>query len=289
MSKVSSQALVPASSGTSAIPADHPVFAQQHLIERLARMLHNLSDGEYLMPSKLDQVKAPTAGGAFWSVPSAQSEDGVVAVSAMQVIILHTENRRTYFAHAYGDGAEKSPPVCVSDDGVWGIGEIGDSRPGRLCRTCPKAQFYSAAAEGLTKPGNKSQACRAHLMLYVVPVDSRLDMSVLPVVVRVPPASIGTMSTFLVKEVENKLSLAPHEVVVKLGIKVMESGAIKYSTVVPSIVAPLNEQERQLMHAYQDTLLQFLPPPRRPVGNVTVTEEVPAEGYEVTDGPEIPF
>ena len=110
------------------------------------------------------------------------SPDGPVPVKEVVGIIAYQQMARAYYSRGLDEGGDKGPPDCHSWDLVQGIGD-----PGIACATCPNAQFGSArGGEG------KGQACKQYRMLILVRPES-----LLPVMLRVPPTSLGNLSSYL--------------------------------------------------------------------------------------------
>ncbi len=133
--------------------------------------------GEQISAFDLDRIIVPAGGVTTWTVPTLEGEEEMKALSG---IIVHTKNPRVYWQEDFGGGG--TPPDCVSEDGIEGLGD-----PGGKCAQCALSQF------GTGKSG-RSQACHQRRLLFLVQPDS-----LLPLVIDVPPSSLKPSKKYLLR------------------------------------------------------------------------------------------
>ena len=133
--------------------------------------------GAGLSPFDLDKVKIPSGGGTTWAVPTLEGED---EVKELLGIIVHVQNARAYWAGDFAGG--QTPPDCVSDDAVYGVGN-----PGGECAKCPYAAFGS-------DKNRRGQACKLIQRMFLLQAGATL-----PLVVNLPPGSLKGARKYLLR------------------------------------------------------------------------------------------
>lgn len=141
----------------------------------------NLGGGA-ISAQDLVRVTVPAGGSTTFRVPTLEGEDEKKEVYG---IIIHIKNQRVYWAEPFSGGG--SPPDCISEDNLTGVGE-----PGGNCLTCPFAQFGTAVRQDGNK--GKGQACSQQRLLFVLQPDS-----LLPIAVKAPPSSLKATQSYLVQ------------------------------------------------------------------------------------------
>jgi hypothetical protein len=143
-------------------------------------MRENFGD-DTLSPRDLSRVKIPAGGGVHWLVPSLDDDDGEMSKEVEGVVVAQ-RNTRVFWEKDLDEGGGSQPPDCFSTDGRTGIGG-----PGGNCKTCPHAQFGS-------KEGGKGQRCKQVKEIYLLTPEN-----VLPMVIALPPTSIGNFKKYAAK------------------------------------------------------------------------------------------
>ena len=100
--------------------------------------------------------------------------------------ILHWHNANAYYDEGYTDG--KTPPVCISTDGVRPT-EMRDLEPQHdFCelhgKKCPLNEYGTAINDDGTKGDGK--ACQNTIRLYIL-----VDGEIIPIMIKAPPTSLG--------------------------------------------------------------------------------------------------
>lgn len=196
-------------------------------------------EGDNLSPMDLDRVVIPAGGGTQWCIPTLDGEE----VSAEIVgVLAGIQNCRAYWAQAFeGSG---TPPDCVSEDGLTGVGN-----PGGACQRCPMAAFGSDSR-------GKGQACKQIKRLAML-----RPGSMLPLIVNLPPTSIRPATKYLLRLSGSGLKY--RAVITRITLeKDKNSGGIAYSKAVFAMVGKLTPEQAQVMEDYASSLGSLL---RRPV------------------------
>lgn len=128
-----------------------------------------------------DSVKIPSGGGLAFEI-AGDDPDNPEMVQELVGVIVHHHPASAYWAQAFGSG-ESNSPDCASSDGKVGVmretGEIRD------CATCPYNQYGSAGA---------GKACKNTHHVYLL-----REGEMLPVLLTLPPTSIGNFRDYLAK------------------------------------------------------------------------------------------
>jgi hypothetical protein len=209
--------------------------------EFLETLKENLG-GDDLSPFDLDRVSIPTGGGVAWTIPTI--DGGVDSVKELVGIIIGVQKARAYWRTSFANSGGGSPPDCISDDGITGLGD-----PGGACATCPYAEFGSKLGEdGLTRLAG--QACRQITRIFLLRPDSML-----PLVVNLPPSSIKSGRKYLLRLAGQSLKFTA--VVSRLTLEQDKSkgvdgkgGGIAYSKAVFAMVGKLDQAQAGAAAAY---------------------------------------
>lgn len=137
--------------------------------------------GAGISPFDLDRVSIPAGGSQTWVL---QTLEGEQETKELLGIIIYVQNARAYWPGEFGGG--NTPPQCVSDDAVTGVGN-----PGGACATCPYAQFGSDAR-------GRGQACKMVQRMFLLQPGGNL-----PIVVNLPPGSLKGAKKYLLRLVSN--------------------------------------------------------------------------------------
>lgn len=179
----------------------------------------------------LDRVKIPTGGGTAWSVPTLDGEEEI-AKELLGIIVLQRD-ARAFWSTGLEQSGGGSPPDCASDDGQIGIGE-----PGGECATCPLAEWGSKGG------GRRGQACKSIKLVFLLRPDS-----LLPMVVSLPPTSIGPMRKYFLRLASQAIPF--YAVVTRLTLsKATNAQGIAYAQVVPSVAGPVPQQQLGMVRSY---------------------------------------
>lgn len=141
----------------------------------IKELLEDNLEGESLSPFDLERIVLPAGGTTTWNVPTAEGEKEVKDLHA--VIIMPQSSRSFWKEELNGEG---TPPDCVSEDMIQGIGD-----PGGLCSTCQYNQFGSG------RNGN-GKACKETKNLFIL-----LEGNMLPYVLQVPPTSLKSYKKYM--------------------------------------------------------------------------------------------
>lgn len=213
-----------------------PTYAIARMDPReLAEAIALNMEGERLSPFDLDRVKVPAGGATTWEVPSL---DGPQDVKSLDGIIIAQRSVRSYWSAEFSGSG--TPPECASQDGKVGIGI-----PGGDCDACPLAAFGSGR-------NNRAQACKLNRLLFVLREDA-----VLPLVVPVPPSSLGAVKRYLLALTTNLLPF--YAVVTRLDLaRTKNADGIQYGEIVPSRVRNLSADELTRVKAAHALLAPLL-------------------------------
>lgn len=207
-----------------------------HELDEIAALItENVGDGGITV-NDLDRIKVPAGGGVYWEVPSTEGDPE--AVKELHCIVIGKRTVRAYWETEPDAGNAGNPPDCASADGKVGIART-EAGPGGDCATCRLNQFATAKAGG-----GRGKACKERNLLMALLPDSKL-----PVVVSVPPGSLGEVRKAFLRlsgkglrymQVVHKLLLEPAK----------NADGIKYAKVVPKMVRKLTDEELATISAY---------------------------------------
>lgn len=209
---------------------------QPHELDEIAALItENVGEGGITV-NDLDRIKVPAGGGLFWEVPSAEGEPE--AVKELHCIVIGKRTVRAYWESEPDAGSAGTPPDCSSADGLTGQART-EAGPGGICATCRLNQFSTAKAGG-----GRGKACKERNLLMALLPDSKL-----PVVVSVPPGSLGEVRKAFLR-LSGK-SLRYMQVVFKLVLEAAKNAdGIKYAKVVPKMVRRLTDEEMTTIANY---------------------------------------
>jgi hypothetical protein len=167
-----------------AIRADNYPIMGSAAGEAIQLIKENLGD-EKLSPLDLARIRVPAGGVTVWTIPTVEGE---THVEEFVGIVLKTKTTRQMWYAPFGEG-EKSPPDCVSEDAMRGIGD-----PGGPCLSCKYNQFGSIRLQkGKEADTSKKKLCQEKRMIYTI-----LEGQILPHVVVAPAMSLKTSRKYLV-------------------------------------------------------------------------------------------
>lgn len=198
--------------------------------------------GEGLSMRDLTRIKVPAGGATAFAVPNIETgeEDFVKEVSG---IIIRRDTARTYWIKSFEDG-DGERPDCSSRDGITGHlredTELTAIPDGQACASCPFNAFETA-----TK--GKGKACAENRLIYMLQPDS-----LLPIVIKTPPSSLGNAKDYFVGLM--KLKLMAHKVETKVRLVKATSNGIDYAQMVFSMGDRLSPEAIAQVKAYADGL-----------------------------------
>lgn len=185
-----------------------------------------------------DRVKIPTGGGLVFEVPG-DDPDNPEMVSELVGVIIDHHPVHTYWKRRVYTG-ESSPPDCISDDGITGVGD-----PGGECRICPMFKWGS----GIKSVG---RACKTQRYIYLL-----REGDGLPLLLTLPPTSIKNFNDYLAKRILTR-GRKTYSVITKVILKRAKSrSGITYSEAHFSVVRDLNADERAQAIEYARSMRKF--------------------------------
>lgn len=218
-------------------------------LERLQLTVReNIGDGQ-IGAFDLDRVKMPAGGGQTWAVTGADGEE--TSLPTLDAIIVAWQNCRAYWP---GDYEGDSPPQCVSQDGMTGLGD-----PGGACSVCPFAQWGSGK-------NGRGQACKAMRRLFLL-----RPGQLLPTMLTLPPSSLAAARKYMVALIS--MQRAYWSVVTAIGLeKESNPEGIKYSLATFKRARDLTPEELKTVEGYRTAIAPLMRAP------VTAQDYAPAEG-----------
>jgi hypothetical protein len=218
----------------------------------------------------LIRVGMPGSGGLAWTVPSLEGEPE--SVKEIECVVLFSGKRRAYWSVGFDESGGGTPPDCSSLDGKTGVGYIRGESPRaadgsenppktRSCATCPMSAWGSADFSSDGKPIMKKnrdgtetpvttngQACTERRLVFAVrPGD------MLPIVIDLAPTSIKEFDRFMLRL--TTAAIPSFGAVVGLSLKNETSGGgIKYSVVMPRLVAKLDADQANRIRGFRDVM-----------------------------------
>lgn len=201
--------------------------------------LHALQEnlgGETLTAGDLDRVKVPSGGGTKWEVPVLGDTEHRASLDG---VIVFQRLTRAYWTNP--NPTEGTPPDCSSPDATIGYGTPGDAlrAESKGCAECPMSAFGSA-------PGDKQgQACKLTREVYLLTTES----DPLPVLLNVPPTSLGPVRKFLVDLAKRGQSYYSHRVQLTLD-EAVNAGGQKYAKVKIRSLGQLDDQALTAVREY---------------------------------------
>lgn len=139
--------------------------------------------GEQLDDTLLERIKCPSGGATIWTIPDIMGND--THAETFHGIIIHSRMARAFWREPFSGGG--TPPDCYSNDMTTGVGD-----PGGDCESCPMNEFGS-------DPNKETQAkaCSESRLLFVLLPDDDSGVRLMPIVLKVPPASLRNSKKFL--------------------------------------------------------------------------------------------
>jgi len=209
---------------TALATVGHNSYALSELggLENLATLLKENIGDEGMDVTDMERLGIPTGGGTQWEVPSLDGEPQMQ--SSVEGVIICWKNIRLYWGQDIDAGGAGSPPDCISQDAIVGVGE-----PGGHCAHCPKAKFGSAhGGQG------RGQACKTIRQLFLLQ-----ENATLPICVNLPPSSLKPIRQYFLRlSMNHKLY---YSVVTKLELeRTKNQDNVSYSVVKPSVAAILD-------------------------------------------------
>lgn len=229
--------------GKELVPAGQYAALTQDTDKLMATIKANLG-GQKLNEFSLDRVKIPAGGGKAWSVPTLEGDE---AMSAIEGIVVYWKATRAFWKQSY-ESQGGAPPDCSSPDSEYATGDPGIQVPRTpngllICESCANAQFGSDPREE-----SNAQACKLVWQLFLLtPGD------LLPIVVSLPPTSVGEASKYFLRL--TRAGLPYHAVVTRLGLEQTQSGGgIKYSKATFEVGERLDDATATKIAAYADQM-----------------------------------
>lgn len=148
---------------------------------------------------------------------------------------------KIYYESAYTSDSD-APPDCWSANGVTPAAEA-PKKQSATCASCPKGAWGSK----ITDQGKKAKACSDSRRMAVVPLgDITNDMYGGPMLLRVPPASLGELAAFDAKMRQMGYPLF------SIGVRVGFDINSEYQKLVYSAIRPLTEDEAKRVLALRE-------------------------------------
>jgi hypothetical protein len=183
------------------------------------------------------------------------NEEGEAVPSVPLVIVKASPAvSKIFYAKKYEEGDDAAPD-CYSEDGVAPDPSAPDPQH-HECATCPMAQWGSAISE---YSGKKVKRCNDSRRLVVVPAAARsadADPDVLeneqyggPMLLRVPPASIGDLAKYARELKKNHPGMSYKGIVTRFGF----SPDADYPKLTFKAVRPLSDDEKVVVAGFYDS------------------------------------
>lgn len=209
----------------------------------LPQLIADNCGGANLTEFDLDKVSCPTGGGTTWEVPTLGGT--LPTKEIIGVIVAHGDRRVFWEKSIEENGGEITPPDCSSADGRIGRGTIASTHNG-VCATCPKAQ-YGSDRKPSGEPG-RGQACAARKLLFVI-----LPDNVLPLVMNLPPTSIGAITKYMLRL--TSAGLPCYGVVTKFTLKAETNpDGNKYAICEPTLLGKLSSEDRERFRSVAEAI-----------------------------------
>lgn len=171
-----------------------------------------------------------------WHTPPGQAiwvnKDGE-ATESLEGTLITSQQVRAWWEKPLGSG--NVAPDCRSFDAITGVGRYGarsKENPTGKCAECPMSAFGSASN------GGQGQACRLHLLVYLL-----RGASVIPEVVWLPPTSVPTWRRGVVDAAGRGINLVGASV--ELGLVLEERRGLKFGRLIISKAEEGSEKDRQ--------------------------------------------
>lgn len=189
----------------------------------------------------LDRVGMPAGGATTWVI---QDIEGEREAKTLTGVMVHWKEARAFWHKSFDETGGGSPPDCFSNDATIGEGDFGpgsEANPTGKCAECPMSKWGSADP---TNDDNRGQACKQMRVVYLIQPDS-----LLPLVIVLPPTSIGAHKKFLLRLVGRA---TPYwGVVVNVELERQKSSQnIAYASAVWSVASKLDVEQATMMREY---------------------------------------
>ena len=152
---------------------NYPAIGDQS--EDLAEIIQD-NLGDELSESDFQRIKAPKGGATQFTIPNIEGDE--LTDSVKGVIIYHTK-RKAYWEESFGTSPSGTPPNCISNNGITGVGT-----PGGICAKCPQGQWGSSEQ-------GKGKACTDFVLLFII-----RPGQLMPNLLRVPPTNIKVVRDY---------------------------------------------------------------------------------------------
>ncbi len=169
------------STALSVIAEAFPVLMGGGAEETMLAISENIGN-DVLTPWSLPRLKVPGGGARSWEIEILGEVDSVQAIRG---VMLHTTINRSYWKENFDSSGGGSPPDCVSQDGLNGVGE-----PGGDCLSCRFNQFGSDTGPDGTQA--KGKACKEQRVIYILQ-----ENDVFPSILVTPPTSLNPAKKYL--------------------------------------------------------------------------------------------
>lgn len=186
--------------------------------------------------------------GKIWRIKHAGDEQPVMrtpteqALSIEVVLVKGSEHlSKIYYEGSYNNG-DDAPPDCWSSNGITPAASVA-KKQSPTCAACPKNAWGSK----ITENQKKAKACADSRRLAIVPLgDIDNESYGGPMLLRVPPASLGELAAF-----DGKMRGMGYPLFA-IGVRVAFDINSEYQKLVYSAIRPLTEAEAQKVLALRD-------------------------------------
>lgn len=195
-------------------------------------------DGDEIGLFDLPRVIIPAGGSTTWEVDDEPTKE-------LKGVIVWIGKNRSFWVSKRGEGGGDGPPDCASDDakfgrGLYGVGSA--NHPTGDCTTCPMNQWVDDGQ------GKKRKPCKEQRRLVMM-----LEENPLPVVIQLPPTSIGVLRKQLLMKLTAK-GIPYHEALITLKLKKIDSAANPYSVIDPTITGRLDKASAAVLKQVGDNI-----------------------------------
>lgn len=218
---------------TAAYLANFTSDSVQDLIEQ------NIA-GEDVVISDFPRVKM---SGKVFMVPTLDDPDGE-ARKELSGVVIHTHMSRGYWSQPYGEGDDD--PDCSSPKADAGTPRSDDTdlNYGGVCSECPMSQWGTALI-------GKGQACTLSRIVYLLMTGDNL-----PVVLQIPPTSLGVFKSFGFGLTQ--VGLMHWQVEVALGVERVTKNGIDFSKLTIRKSRSLSDVEQEMVANYRGAIVPHL-------------------------------
>ena len=222
----------------------------------------NFAEGE---APQFDRVKFPSAGSGFYTLPGIDGDESAKTLEG--VVLAHHPARALYAAQFDG----KTPPLCVSMDGLHGEILAGDGEfavigktPSGDCRRCPFSEFGGG--------------CKALHRVYILRAGEAV-----PVLLTLPVMSAKPFEAYRNSLLRRRLSLL--QVLTRFGLETAtNTGGIKYSKATVQATGTLTPEMRAAVKELAETIRPYVQKVAVGADDYNVIDAAPAEARVVSEG-----